>query len=125
MRTILTGVCALAMSFAGTTLAQDQSTAAQSSTDTQQTTTRAMNNKTIRVRTEVVRGRIDRYTPGKSIAVTVPGRIIKTKSFDLNGRRQTVRVATNLRRGDWVTVRKTMDDNGRTRLMVSRTRARS
>ena len=66
MRTILTGVCALALSCAGISVAQDKSTAAQASKDTQQTTKTTTGSKTMKTTAEVVRGKVEKYEPGKS-----------------------------------------------------------
>jgi hypothetical protein len=125
MKTILTGVCALAMSFAGSSLAQDKSTAAKSSTDTTQTTKTTTGSKSAKTTSEVVTGKVDSYEPGKSISVTVPGTIVKTKSFDLNDKNETVRMTSKVKKGDWVTVRQTTATNGHKTLTVSRSKAKS
>ena len=126
MSTILTGVCAVAMTFAGGMLAQDKSTASKSSTDTTQTTTKTNgNNKSMKTTSEVVSGKVESYDAGKSISVTVPGKIVKTKSFDLNDKNETVHMASNVKKGDWVTVRETTMNNGRKTLTVTRTKAKS
>ena len=122
MKTILTGVCGLALAIAPATFAQDKSTAAKSSTETQQTTTKTMNGKTAKTNTEVVSGQVESYEPGKSISVTVPGTIIKTKSFDLNSKGEVVRMSSTIKKGDWVTVRETTDNNGHKTVTVSRAR---
>jgi hypothetical protein len=120
MKTILAGVCALALSTGGAIFAQDKSTAAKSSTDTQQTTTKTMNDKTIKTNTEMVTGQVKSYDPGKSISVTVPGKVIKTKSFTLNSKGEIVRMSSRIRKGDWVTVRERTDNNGHKTVTVSR-----
>jgi hypothetical protein len=122
MKTILTGLCALALSTGGAMFAQDKSTAAKSSTDTQQTTTKAANGKRMTTKSEVVSGRVEDYRPGRSIRVTVPGRVIKTKSFTLNSRGETVRMASSIRKGDWVTVREMTNANGHRTVTISRAR---
>jgi hypothetical protein len=125
MRTLVTGVCALAMSFTGVSLAQDKNTAATSSTETQQTTKAMTGTTTTKTTNEVVRGKVHGYTPGKSISVTVPGTIIKTKSFSLNSKNETVRLTSNIRKGDWVTVRESTGNNGHRTVTVSHTSAKS
>src|SRR5437667_11354705 len=119
MKTILTGVCALALSFAGSSFAQDKSTAAKSSKETQQSTKTMTSSKTTKTEVEVVSGKVDSYEPGKSISVTVPGKIVKTKSFDLDSKNETVHMASNLKKGDWVTVREKTANNGHKTLTVS------
>ena len=125
MKTILTGMCALALSLTPSTFAQDKSTAAKASTDTTQTTKKTMNGKTAKTTGEVVSGQVDSYEPGKSISVTVPGTLVKTKSFDLNDKNETVHMASSVKKGDWVTVREMTDNNGHKTLTVSRTKKKS
>jgi hypothetical protein len=122
MKILLTGVCALALTAVPATFAQDKSTAAKSSTDTQQTTTKTMNGKTVKSNTEVVTGQVDSYEAGKSLSVTVPGKIVKTKSFDLNDKNETVHMSSTIKKGDWVTVRETTNNNGHKTVTVSRTK---
>ena len=57
-------------------------------------------------------GKIESYEPGKSIKVTVPGKIINTKSFDLDDKNATVDAAANLKVGEWVSVAERTDNNG-------------
>jgi hypothetical protein len=122
MRYILTGVCAAALSFAGASFAQDKSTAAKSSTETEQATTKTMNGKTVKTNAEVVSGKVESYEAGKSLSVTVPGKIIKTKSFDLNSKNETVHMSPSIKKGDWVTVREMKDNNGHKTVTVSRSK---
>jgi hypothetical protein len=117
----LTGVCTIALAFGGASMAvaQDKSTAAQSSKETQQDTKTTTGNKTMKTSSDVVRGKVESYEPGKSIKVTVPGKISSTKSFDLNSKDETVNVASNLKVGDWVSVREKTANNGHKTLTVS------
>jgi hypothetical protein len=126
MRTLLTGMCALALSFAGGAVAQDKSTASKSSTDTTQTTTKTTgNNKSMKTTSEVVSGKVDSYSPGKSISVTVPGTIVKTKSFDLNDKNETVHMGASVKKGDWVKVTEKTDNNGHKTLTVMRSKSKT
>src|SRR5207237_7449271 len=54
---------------------------------------------------------VESYEPGKSIKVTIPGKIVSTKSFDLDDKDTTVNVAPNLKKGDWVSVTERTADN--------------
>jgi hypothetical protein len=124
MKTILTGVCVMALSLGGA-FAQEKSTAAKSSKETQQSTKTMTSDKTMKTETEVVSGKVDSYEPGKSLSVTVPGKIVKTKSFDLNSKDETVHMASNLKKGQWVTVREKTDKNGHKTVTVTRAKAKA
>jgi len=121
MKTILTGVCAFALVIAGGSLAaaQDKSTASKSSKETQQDTKTMTANKTSKMSTDVVSGKVETYDPGKSITVTTAGKNSSTKSFDLNSKDETVHMASNVKVGDWVTVREKTAANGHKTLTVS------
>ena len=69
-------------------------------------------NKTAKTSTDTVYGKVDAYEPGKSIKVTVPGKIISTKSFDLDNKDATVNVAPHLKTGEWVSVVEKTDASG-------------
>ena len=68
--------------------------------------------KTAKTSTDTVYGTVESYEPGKSIKVSVPGTIVSTKSFDLDGKDATVNVAPNLKVGEWVSVAEKTDANG-------------
>jgi len=124
MNRILTGICAFALVAGGSSVlaAQDKSTAAKSSKEVQQDTKTMTSGKTTKTSTDVVSGKVERYERGKSLMVTVPGKMSSTKSFDLNSKDETVHMAANLKVGDWVSVREKTDNNGHKTLTVSRTK---
>ena len=47
-----------------------------------------------------------------SIKVTVPGKIVSTKSFDLDAKDTTVNVASDVKTGEWVCAAEATDNNG-------------
>ena len=113
MKNILTGVCAISFIFAsGSFAAQDKATAAKQSKEVQQDTKTTTSSKTMKTSTDRVYGKVESYEPGKSIKVTVPGKIVSTKSFDLNDKDTTVNVAPALKTGDWVSVTERTGNNG-------------
>ena len=61
---------------------------------------------------DTVYGKVESYEPGKSIKVTVPGKIITTKSFDLDDTNTTVTVSPTVKTGGWVSVAEKTDSNG-------------
>jgi hypothetical protein len=99
--------------------AQDKGTAAKSSTETQQTTKTMTSGKTVKTTTDVVTGKVEKYDEGKSMSVTVPGKISSTKSFDLNTKDETYKMPSTLKVGDWVTVRESTDNSGHKTMTVT------
>ena len=92
--------------------AQDKATASKQSKEVQQDTKTMTANKTAKTSTDTVVGKVESYEAGKSIKVTVPGKIVSTKSFDLDSKDATVNVAPNLKVGEWVSVVEKTDANG-------------
>ena len=125
MKPILTGICAFGLVLGGSSMlaAQDKSTAAKSSKEVQQDTKTMTSGKTVKTSTDVVSGKVESYDRGKSLTVTVPGKISSTKSFDLNSKNETVHIASSLKVGDWVSVREKTDNNGHKTLTVTRTKS--
>ena len=105
-------VCVISLVLAGASFAQDKSTAAKQSKEVQQETKTTTDNKTAKTSTDTVYGKVESYEPGKSIKVTVPGKIISTKSFDLDDKNTTVNVAPTVKTGGWVSVVEKTDSNG-------------
>jgi hypothetical protein len=119
MKTLITYVCTTALICAGTfAAAQEKSTASKQSKEVQQETKTTTAKGTTKVTTEMVNGKIESFEPGKSIKVTVPGKIVSTKSWDLDDKDWTYHVAQNLKPGDWVTVSQKTDVNGHKSLTV-------
>ena len=113
MKTILTTACAITFVLASASFAaQDKSTAATQSKEVQQDTKTVTGNKTTKTSTDTVYGKVEGYEPGKSIKVTVPGKIIQTKSFDLDDKDTTVHVPANVKTGDWVSIVEKTANNG-------------
>ena len=114
MKTILTTVCALTFFFGGTSfaVAQDKGAASRQSKEVEQDTKTTTANGTAKTSTDTVYGKVESFEPGKSIKVTVPGKIVSTKSFDLDGKDVTVNVAPNIKPGEWVSVTEKTDNNG-------------
>ena len=111
MKPILT--CAITSVFAlASFAAQDKPTAASQSKEVHKETKTTTADKTAKTSTDTVYGKVESYEPGKSIKVTVPGKIISTKSFDLESKDATVSVAPNVKSGEWVSVVEKTDANG-------------
>ena len=105
--------CAIASVFAlASFAAQDKATASKQSKEVQQDTKTMTANKTAKTSSDTVYGKVESYEPGKSIKVTVPGKIVSTKSFDLDSKDATVNVASDVKTGGWVSVVEKTDTNG-------------
>ena len=117
---IITFLCSagliLAGPFAGA--AQDKSTASKESKEVQQDTKTMTGNRTAKSSADTVYGKVESYEPGKSLKVTVPGKIVSTKSFDLDSKDWTYHVAPDLKVGQWVKVNERTDNNGHKSLTV-------
>src|SRR5258708_4743172 len=119
MKTILMTVCAISFVFADPSFAaQDKGTAAKQSKEVQQDTKTTTANKTAKTSTDTVYGKVESYEPGKSIKVTLPGKVISTKSFDLDDKNTTVNVAPTVKTGEWVSVVEKTDSNGHKTITV-------
>jgi hypothetical protein len=120
MRRPTTLCCAAALAMAGIVgaAAQDRSTPAKQSTEVQQNTKTQTADRTEKTSSDTVYGKVDSYEAGKSLKVSVPGKIITTKSFDLDSKDWTYHVTSNLKPGDWVMVSEKTDPNGHKTLTV-------
>jgi len=74
---------------------------------------------------DTVYGKVQSYDQNKSIKVSVPGKIVTAKTFDLSAKNETVNVASDLKVGDWVMVRQTTENSGHKTLTVERTHQRA
>jgi hypothetical protein len=99
-------------------VAQDKSRAATESTEVQQNTKTATNSGTDKTSRDTVYGQVESFEAGKSLKVTVPGKVVNTKSFSLDSNDWTYKVPNNLKVGDWVKVREMTASNGHKTLTV-------
>jgi len=106
MKSFLTPFLAVIMMVGGSTVlsAQDKATASKESKETKQTNKVQANNGTAKENNDLVYGKVEKYEPGKSINVTVPGTLVQTKTFDLDDKNTTYKVPANIKVGDWVSV---------------------
>src|SRR5690242_20292738 len=114
MRRFITPIIAAALVSTGmiAAQAQDKSNAAKQSSEVQQTTKTQTADRTEKTSTDTVYGKVESYEAGKSLKVTVPGKIVTTKSFDLDDKNTTVNVAPTIKTGGWVSVVEKTDSNG-------------
>lgn len=114
MRTLLTTGCAAALLLAGNLAVAQSSNSEQVNRDK----TTETQNQTTKTKSDTVYGKVESYRPGKSLKVSVPGKIVKSKSFDLDEKNQSVNIASNVKVGDWVRVQQKTDNNGHKMLTV-------
>jgi hypothetical protein len=120
MKSLLTPLCAVILILAGNTIvsAQDKATASKESKESTQTNKVRSNNGTAKENNDLVYGKVEKYEPGKSLNVTVPGTIIQTKTFDLDDKNTTYNVPSNIKVGDWVSVLQQDGPNGKKRVTI-------
>jgi hypothetical protein len=119
MKTLMTCICTTALVCAGTFAApQDKSTASKQSKEVQQETKTSTTKRTTKVKTDTVNGKVESFEAGKSIKVTVPGKIVSTKSWSLDDKDWTYQLPGDVKPGDWVTVSEKTDSNGHKSLAV-------
>jgi len=120
MKAFTTYIFAAALICGGTLVgaAQDKSTASKQSKEVQQETKTSTAKGTVKRTADTVNGKIESYDAGKSLKVTVPGKLVSTKSWDLDNKDWTYHVPPSLKVGDWVTVTEKADDNGHKTLTV-------
>src|ERR1700688_1380583 len=115
MKLFLTPFCAALLIMGGTTLvsAQDKATASKEGKEPTATNKVQTNSGTAKENNDLVYGKVEKYEPGKSINVMVPGTIIKTKTFDLDDKNTMYNVPSNIKVGDWVSVLEKEGPNGK------------
>jgi hypothetical protein len=106
-------LCTTALVCTGTFAAtQDKSSASQQSQEVQQETKASTAQGTTKMKTDTVSGKIESFDPGKSIKITVPGKIVSSRSWSLNNKDWTYNVPNNLKPGDWIRINEKTDNSG-------------
>lgn len=108
MRTLLATGCTAALLLAGNLAVAQSSNSEQVNRNK---TTETQNGST-NTKSDTVYGKVEAYQPGKSLKVSVPGKIVKSKTFDLDDKNETVNIASTVKVGDWVRVQQKTDNNG-------------
>jgi len=124
MKLILTTTCAAALLGVGVLGAQSTNPSNSSKEVTQDTKT-ITNSGSTTTSTDTVYGKIEAYNQNRSIKVSVPGKVVTSKSFDLNAKNETVNVAPNLKVGDWVSIQQMTGNDGHKTLTIERTHERA
>jgi hypothetical protein len=87
------------------------------STNTTTTDTESMKNMT-----DTVYGKVEEYEPGKSIKISTPGKSEGTRTYDLSASDTKAHVASNVKVGEWVSVKEKTDNSGKKMLTISRSK---
>jgi hypothetical protein len=109
--TILVSALSTALLAAGA-YAQDKRDPSQTSIEKSQQTTTTTSTGTFKGKTETVIGEVKSFQPGKSIEVSVPGKIIKNRTFDLDASDTVAKVDSAVAVGSRVKVTMKTDNNG-------------
>ena len=119
MKKCFYALCAFAFLTGMSVIADDEKDKAKDKSKEQVTDTKTTTaSGTTKTHQDTVYGKVEEYTPGKSIKVSVPGKIIDTKTFDLADKDVMSHVASNIKVGDWVSVMEKTDKNGKKHLQV-------
>ena len=90
----------------------------QTSIEQSNQTTTTTSSGTVKAKTETVIGEVKSYEPGKSLEVSVPGKIIKNRTFDLDAKDTVAKVNPAVAVGSRVKVMLKTDNNGHKSLDV-------
>ena len=116
---LLIGALSTALLAAGAYAADDQKRdPSQNSVEQTHQTSTTTSSGTVKDKTETVIGEVKSYQPGKSIEVSVPGKIIKNRTFDLDARDTVAKVDPAIAVGSRVKIMLKTDDNGHKTLDV-------
>jgi hypothetical protein len=127
MKLILTTACAAALLGGGILTATDRNSADRNSQDPAKaskevvqdikTTTASGTTKTT---IDTGYGKVEAYDQNKSLKMSLPGKLVTSKSFDLTSNHEIMNVAPDLKVGDWVKAQEKTDNNGHKTLTVER-----
>ena len=127
MRRFMTLFSASALFVAGSFVgsAQDKTKPANESKEVQQDTKTMTSQGTSKTSTDTINGKIETFEAGKTLKVSVPGKIVTTRSFSLNSKDWTYHVSSGLKAGEWVKVVEKTDAKGHKTLTVQPSSSRS
>jgi ribosomal protein S17 len=126
MKLILTTSCAAALMGAGILGAAGQTAnPSNASKEVTQDTKTITNSGTTTTNTDTIYGKVESYNLNKSIKVSVPGKVVTSKSFDLSAKNETVNIAPKVKVGDWVSIQRMTDNTGHKTLTIEHTNERA
>ena len=122
---LLTTACAAALLGGGVLTAANRNSAdrnapAKASKEVVQDIKTTTDSGTTKATIDTVYGKVEAYDLNKSIKMSVPGKLVTSKSFDLTSKDETMNVASGLKVGDWAKAEEKTDDNGHKTLTIER-----
>ena len=127
MKLILTTACAAALLGGGILTATDRNSADRNSQDPAKASKEVVqdlktttDSGTTKTTIDTVYGKVEAYDQNKSIKMSVPRKLVTSKSFDLTSNHEIMNVAPDLKVGDWVKAQEKTDNNGHKTLTVER-----
>jgi hypothetical protein len=75
---------------------------------------------TTKTTTDTIYGKVEAYDSNKSLKMSVPGKVLTSKSFDLTSKNETINVAPGVKVGDWVKAQEKTDNSGHKTLTIER-----
>jgi archaellum component FlaG (FlaF/FlaG flagellin family) len=119
MKLILTTACAAALIGGGALVAADRNSAdrnapdpAKASKEVVQDIKTTTDSGTSKMTIDTVYGKVEAYDLNKSLKVSVPGKVVTSKTYDLTSKNETMNVAPGLKVGDWVKAQEKTDNDG-------------
>lgn len=110
------GMMAAALMWAANAPAQNtnnnKKSASENSTEVKKDTKTTTDRGTTKTNADIVYGKVESYDAGKSIKVSIPGKVESSKTFDLSGNDITANVPATIKVGDWIRVRERADNKG-------------
>jgi hypothetical protein len=127
MKLILATACTAALLGSGMLIAADRNSAdrntqdpAKASKEVVQEIKTTTDSGTTKSTIDTMYGKVKTYDLKKSMKISLPGKLLTSKSFDLTSKDETINVAPGLKVGDWVKAEEKTDDNGHKTLTVER-----
>jgi hypothetical protein len=110
MATMFAATLMAGMSVIASAQTKDKPTGSYESKSTNTTVTDTGTTKTT---ADTFYGKVEEYTPGKSIKISTPGKTEGTKTYALDDKSEAYRLPTSLKVGDWVSVTEKTDNHGK------------
>ena len=102
--------------------ADDKKPKTSGSVESKTTNTTTTDRGTTKTSADTVYGKVEEYTPGKSIKITTPGKTEGTKTYDLADKDMVHHVASNVKVGEWVAVTEKTDNHGKKMMTIARSK---
>ena len=102
--------------------ADDKKPNPKGSYESKTTNTTTTDSGTTKTTADTMYGKVEEYTPGKSIKISTPGKTEGTKTYDLTDKDVAYHVAANVKNGEWVSITEKTDNHGKKVMTISRSK---